>query len=288
MSGMVILHNRHDEASREFVADAPADVQVLDFYDDTDRQAWLDAGGTLALRAFPSVLFRHDVRTSEDPETGDLTTEPPGWDVADTPESLETPLPAVGEPCPVGLYRYGEGWVYCRQAHTRMAYAPEDTPALFSTWRPESERVIWIANEAVSVGDVRQYGGLEYSCLQAHTTQEDWTPPSVPALWALVTQPGEGWQPGLWYAAGDLVDYDGAQYECLQAHMSQAGWEPPAVPALWRVVTAPSAEWQPYVAYTIGDEVTYNGALYRCRQSHTSFPGWEPPNVLALWLPIVE
>lgn len=28
-----------------------------------------------------------------------------------------------------------------------------------------------------------QYGGLLYRCVQAHTSQDDWTPPAVPALW---------------------------------------------------------------------------------------------------------
>lgn len=227
---MVILHNRHDEASREFVADAPADVQVLDFYDDTDRQAWLDAGGTLALRAFPSVLFRHDVRITDD------GVEPPGWDVADTPESLDTPLPAVGEFCAVGLYRYGDGYVICRQAHTRQADWEPGAPgmaALFTVWRPDAQGMVWIPNEPVSVGDIRIYAGAEYECLQAHVTQADWTPPSVPALWRAVVAPSAEWQAGVTYAIGDRVLYAGLLYECRQAHTAQVGWEPPNVLALW-------------------------------------------------------
>lgn len=41
----------------------------------------------------------------------------------------------------------------------------------------------WKVGEAVKVGDRRYYMGVWYTCLQAHTTQADWTPDIVPALW---------------------------------------------------------------------------------------------------------
>lgn len=88
----------------------------------------LAVAAALAVSAFPSVLMRHDVIVTED------GTQAPGWDTVRLPESLDTQLPEVGEWCDVGLYRYGEGWVYCRQAHTRQAdWQPENVPAL---WLP--------------------------------------------------------------------------------------------------------------------------------------------------------
>ena len=42
---------------------------------------------------------------------------------------------------------------------------------------------IWETNTAYEVGDRRQYDELLYRCVQAHTSQADWTPPQVPALW---------------------------------------------------------------------------------------------------------
>lgn len=41
----------------------------------------------------------------------------------------------------------------------------------------------WEVGVAYAVGDRRQYDGLLYRCVQAHTSQADWMPPAVPALW---------------------------------------------------------------------------------------------------------
>lgn len=45
----------------------------------------------------------------------------------------------------------------------------------------------WKEDEAVAVGDRKQYNGLLYKCIQAHTTQADWQPDITPALWAVVS-----------------------------------------------------------------------------------------------------
>ena len=95
----------------------------------------------------------------------------------------------------------------------------------------------WVAGESVTVGTQRTYGGKTYKCLQAHVTQADWTPPSVPALWAevVVVPPDGAWAVGVAYKVGDRVTYQGKTYRCLQAHTSIATWHPDVVPALWTV-----------------------------------------------------
>lgn len=50
----------------------------------------------------------------------------------------------------------------------------ESVTILFPLWETDTQYV---------VGDRRQYDGLLYRCVQAHTSQADWTPPDVPALW---------------------------------------------------------------------------------------------------------
>ena len=43
----------------------------------------------------------------------------------------------------------------------------------------------WSTGVAYALGDVRSYGGKVYECIQAHSSQVDWHPDAVPALWAL-------------------------------------------------------------------------------------------------------
>ena len=46
---------------------------------------------------------------------------------------------------------------------------------------------LWQAGIAVAVGERYRYGDILYKCLQAHTTQDEWTPDITPALWAEVS-----------------------------------------------------------------------------------------------------
>ena len=146
-----------------------------------------------------------------------------------------TPLPEMGKWCEAGtIYAHGDGLVICRQSHARTEHDPADIPALFIVYREDAASVLeWIAGEQVHVGTRRLYAGAEYECLQAHVTQSDWTPPSVPALWRAVVEPSAEWQAGTAYKVGDRVLYAGLLYECRQAHTAQVGWEPPNVLALW-------------------------------------------------------
>lgn len=45
---------------------------------------------------------------------------------------------------------------------------------------------VWTTDIAVSVDDRYQYDGKLYRCVQAHTTQADWTPDATPALWTVI------------------------------------------------------------------------------------------------------
>lgn len=147
------------------------------------------------------------------------------------------PLPAVGDYCEAEqVYNYEGNCIICRQSHTRTIYPIEDTPALFIVYRAGGGVMEWVENEQVQVGYLRTYDGTEYICIQAHVTQSDWTPPAVPALWAVNSTPAGEWATGVAYAVNDLVMYIGLEYVCLQSHTSQAGWTPTAVPALWSQV----------------------------------------------------
>ena len=46
---------------------------------------------------------------------------------------------------------------------------------------------MWTIGRAYATGDRVQYDGILYKCIQAHTTQADWTPDITPALWVAVS-----------------------------------------------------------------------------------------------------
>ena len=45
---------------------------------------------------------------------------------------------------------------------------------------------VWAVGIAVAKDSRYQYNGKLYKCVQAHTTQADWTPDATPALWTVV------------------------------------------------------------------------------------------------------
>ena len=86
----------------------------------------------------------------------------------------------------------------------------ETVTMLFEQWQTETLYV---------VGDRRQYDGLLYRCVQAHTSQDDWTPPT-PALWVRTsTDPFPEWiQPTGSHDAyniGDKVTHIGKHWESI-------------------------------------------------------------------------
>lgn len=79
----------------------------------------------------------------------------------------------------------GEAWRNTSGAWLPVTATPDTYPL---GWAQESglpaEVRMWVAGESVQVGDLREFGGIVYRCLQAHTTQAGWRPDLVPALWA--------------------------------------------------------------------------------------------------------
>lgn len=46
---------------------------------------------------------------------------------------------------------------------------------------------LWKTNKAYALNDRVQYSEVLYKCVQAHTSQDNWTPDQTPALWTLVS-----------------------------------------------------------------------------------------------------
>ena len=101
--------------------------------------------------------------------------------------------------------------------------------ALFKLWQEET---------AYTVGDRCRHGNLLYSCVQAHTSQAGWEPPSVPALWRVISvdeypawvRP-TGAQDA--YSIGDKVTYQGKKYVST---INGNTWSPTEYPAGWQSV----------------------------------------------------
>lgn len=87
----------------------------------------------------------------------------------------------------------------------------------------------WATGTTYKVGDRRRYDAKLYRCIQAHTSQDGWEPPNVPALWVRTSHDGEipEWvQPtGAHdaYALGDKVKHVGKVWESL---VDANVWEP--------------------------------------------------------------
>lgn len=114
-------------------------------------------------------------------------------------------------------------------AHVAQRYIPDEvaltTPAvLFDAW--SADGVAYVK------GDIRQYDGLLYRCIQAHTSQSDWTPSAAASLWARIADPTQEWPEWIQpagahdaYAKGAKVSHNGKHWiSTAEANV----WEPGA------------------------------------------------------------
>ena len=88
----------------------------------------------------------------------------------------------------------------------------------------------WTSNVAYPVGALRRYAGQLYRCVQAHTSQDDWTPDAAVSLWSKVGDPSEeypAWSQPVGahdaYGIGDKVTHNGKHWVSTAAANV---WEP--------------------------------------------------------------
>ena len=103
---------------------------------------------------------------------------------------------------------------------------------LFANWQPNKA---YVKDERV------KYEGILYKCLQAHTSQDAWTPVAAPSLWAKVLIPDENeipeWeQPNSTnpYMIGDKIIFEDHIYESV---IDNNIWSPAAYPAGWQLIS---------------------------------------------------
>lgn len=93
---------------------------------------------------------------------------------------------------------------------------------MYDEWSAESV--------AYTLNDIRQYNGLLYRCVQAHTSQATWTPEAAASLWTRIADPAQEWPEWIQptgahnaYAQGAKVSHNGKHW------ISDVGanvWEP--------------------------------------------------------------
>lgn len=96
----------------------------------------------------------------------------------------------------------------------------------------------WKVGFSYSIGDKVQYNTKVYKCVQAHTSQADWTPDITPALWTHTST--EEWPQWIQptgaqdaYNIGDKVTYQEHHYiSTIDGNV----WAPDAYPAGWEFV----------------------------------------------------
>lgn len=87
---------------------------------------------------------------------------------------------------------------------------------------------MWVTDKAYAVGERIRYGETLYRCVQAHTSQESWTPDITPALWTPVSiEEWPEWRQPLGsedsYHLGDKVSHNEKHWiSDLEANI----WEP--------------------------------------------------------------
>lgn len=103
-----------------------------------------------------------------------------------------------------------------RQLIESIAIALDDETALTGVELFPS----WAVGKAYAVSDRVQHNGALYKCVQAHTSQADWTPDATPALWAAVSvdEWPEWVQPtgahDMYHAGEYIIWTDGKTYRC--------------------------------------------------------------------------
>jgi hypothetical protein len=90
----------------------------------------------------------------------------------------------------------------------------------------------WAAGVDYAADQRVRYEDKLYRCVQAHTSQDGWEPPAVPALWTEVAKPGEipvwkqptGAQDA--YMTGDKVHYPTADDPVYVSIVDNNVWQP--------------------------------------------------------------
>ena len=147
----------------------------------------------------------------------------------------------------------------------------------------------WQSSKSYTLNERVRYGGKLYKVLQAHTSQDDWTPDAATSLFACLLIDEENGTIQEWkqpdstngYATGDIVSYNGKFYKSTADNNV---WEPGTTGAPWTECAEDGgdivAEYVSGTIYSTGDQVVYNGVVYTSLIDNNS---WSPADYPAGW-----
>lgn len=115
----------------------------------------------------------------------------------------------------------------CEMLHKASASLPDEDALEAVELFP-----LWGVGIDYAVDQRIRYEDKLYRCVQAHTSQDGWEPPTVPALWTEVAKPGEipvwkqptGAQDA--YMTGDKVHYPTADDPVYVSTVDNNVWSP--------------------------------------------------------------
>lgn len=151
----------------------------------------------------------------------------------------------------------------------------------------------WQSGKSYALDERVRYGGKLYKVLQAHTSQNDWTPDVAVSLFACLLIDEEGGTIQEWaqpdstngYAIGDIVSYNGKYYKSTADNNV---YEPGTTGAPWKECDENGnnvvSEYVAGTVYATGDQVVYNGVVYTSLIDNNS---WSPADYPAGWQEVV-
>lgn len=148
---------------------------------------------------------------------------------------------------------------------------------------------IWQSGKEYNVDDRVKYNNKLYKVLQAHTSQDDWTPDVAVSLFACLLTDEENGTVQEWtqpdstngYATGDIVSYNGKYYKSTADNNV---YEPGTTGAPWKECDKNGndvvSEYVAGTVYATGDQIMYNGSIYTSLINNNS---WSPDDYPAGW-----
>ena len=182
------------------------------------------------------------------------------------------------------VIRYGGKSFVCVIAHTAAADFYTDFDA--SKWQIMTDgfayRDDWTSTTLYRENDIVKYGGIDYICIDGHTSNAASTINADLAKWDVFVEGFKyrgSWAQTTAYKLNDIVKYEANVYLCTTAHVSSTGFDPTKfdifVPGLDFIDSYDNAR-----AYVIGDIVTYGGYSYTAVQNTT---GNTPSPTSSFW-----